>query len=144
MARSVVWCCVVAACAWCAAGEWYDTFTGNQITEARVAALRLNNLIPVCAIEVKNCSLVEPRRFDYSCNNLQLQATTTRGAIFTPFHRLLPPDFSTGGGLRTTKAGTPLPNARALRVALVPDGRIPSKKNTHMLTTLTTALAGTH
>ncbi|CAH0404005.1 unnamed protein product [Chilo suppressalis] len=139
MARSVVWCCVVVACAWCAAGEWYDTFTGNQITEARVAALRLNNLIPVCAIEVKNCSLVEPRRFDYSCNNLHYPS---RGAIFTPFHRLLPPDFSTGGGLRTTKAGTPLPNARALRVALVPDGRIPSKKNTHMLTTLTTALAG--
>ncbi|CAG9789465.1 unnamed protein product [Diatraea saccharalis] len=128
-----LWSCVVISCIYSVTAEWYDTFTGNQITEARLAALRLNNLIPWCAIEVKNCSLDEPRRLDNSCNNIHRPSL---GTIMTPYHHILPPDFPTNGGLRTAKSGRALPNARALRVALVPDGRIPNKNFTHLLTNM--------
>ncbi|RVE41417.1 hypothetical protein evm_013928 [Chilo suppressalis] len=101
--------------------------------------LNSNNpiILRMCAVEVKNCSLHEPRRLDYSCNNVHYPS---RGTSFTPFYRLLPPVYSTNGGLPTTKAGTPLPNARALRVALVPDGRVPSEKHTHLLTNMFAAI----
>jgi hypothetical protein len=54
----------------------------------------------------------------------------------TPFYRMLKPDFATNGGPRTAKSGRPLPNARSLRVALIPDGRVSNKKFTHMLTNM--------
>ncbi|CAG9789463.1 unnamed protein product [Diatraea saccharalis] len=131
--------CVVILCLRSVKAEWYDTFTGNQITDARLAALRLNNLIPWCAVEVNNCTLDEPRRSDFSCNNIHYPS---RGASMTPYHHMLPPDFPTNGGLRTAKSGKPLPNARALRVALVPDGRIPNNKYTNLLTNMAVFITG--
>ncbi|RVE43837.1 hypothetical protein evm_011505 [Chilo suppressalis] len=40
------------------------------------------------------------------------------------------------------QAGRPLPNARALRVALVPDGRIPNKQYSQLLTNFLVAITG--
>ncbi|KAL4704809.1 hypothetical protein ACJJTC_003521 [Scirpophaga incertulas] len=137
MWRPIVAFVVSAACV--ASAEWYDTYSGHKITAERAAALNASGLIPYCALEIENCSYNEPRRMDSTCNNPHYPS---RGAVLTPYHRLLPPQFSADGGLRRAKSGRPLPNARAVRVAILPDGRVSSEEFTQLLVYLTVAIIG--
>ncbi|XP_013148471.1 PREDICTED: peroxidase-like [Papilio polytes] len=119
----------------------YDTFTGREVALQRRMSNSTQDLLdglslfyqirPWCTIDVPECSPYEPRRVDGTCNNLRFP---TRGATFTPYHRLLPPNHSTFGGLRTSTSGEPLPNARKLRVSLISDGRVHNKYYTQLVT----------
>ncbi|XP_013163275.1 PREDICTED: peroxidase-like [Papilio xuthus] len=119
----------------------YDTFSGREVGVQRPMSNSTQDLLnglslfyqirPWCTIDVPECSPYEPRRVDGTCNNLHYP---TRGATFTPYHRLLPSNNAMNGGLRTSITGLPLPNARKLRVSLLSDGRVHNKHYTQLVT----------
>ncbi|XP_053622932.1 peroxidase-like [Plodia interpunctella] len=131
----VVWTVLLGA----TSAQYYDTFTGQPISQARVEQLRTLNMLHTCAIEVKPCNPHEPRRLDYTCNNLKHPA---RGGVYTPYHRMLPPRHSAEGGMAVAKSGNDLPNARKLRIGLLTDARKENKKYTHLITNVALQITG--
>ncbi|XP_026325323.1 peroxidase-like [Hyposmocoma kahamanoa] len=120
-------------------GEFYDTFTGKQISPFKYAEYRSLGLVPYCAQEIKTCNEKETRRADYSCNNLHYPI---RGTVFTPYRRMLPPIFGRNYDNRPQISGMPLPNIRAVRTSLMSDGRIASKTFTTQLMSGLLAILG--
>ncbi|XP_037300475.1 peroxidase-like [Manduca sexta] len=111
-------------------GAYYNTFTGEVLPKDTALQMEAMRLVPWCAIEIADCNPHEPRRMDGSCNNLKYPS---RGAQLTPYSRMLPPQYGADGGIRPAKSGNPLPNARALRVAIMSDGRAASSRFTNMV-----------
>ncbi|CAH2064851.1 unnamed protein product, partial [Iphiclides podalirius] len=126
-----------------ASGVLYDTFHGRPVAEPkpmRNATVELTDQMrfffgirPWCTVDIPECSPTETRRVDGSCNSLRFPS---RGAAMTPYQRLLPPAHAVDGGPRTARSGLELPNTRSLRTALVPDGRVHSKRYTQLITYL--------
>ncbi|XP_026331114.1 peroxidase-like [Hyposmocoma kahamanoa] len=112
------------------AGEFYETYSGKQISPFKYAEYQALGLVPYCAQEIKTCDEHEKRRADYSCNNLH---HPIRGTTMSPYRRLLSPKFGRGDNFRPQMSGTPLPSARAVRTSLLSDGRVADKKWTSQL-----------
>ncbi|KAI5632715.1 peroxidase domain-containing protein [Phthorimaea operculella] len=118
---------------------YYDSFTGEQISEAKYRQYEGMNLVPYCGIQVKECDEKERRRMDYSCNNLH---HPTRGATLTPYRRMLPPHFDAQYRARPSTSGAPLPLARRVRTSIMSDGRVASKRYTNLVPIGAVAITG--
>ncbi|CAB3243525.1 unnamed protein product [Arctia plantaginis] len=102
---------------------FYDSYTGTEITREDVKKHDKANTTFWCVNEIEPCNPTEGRRVDGSCNNLK---HPTRGAMHTPFIRLLPATFDKNFEPRKSSSGNDLPLARYLRTRLISVGKVPS------------------
>ncbi|CAH2248381.1 jg6193 [Pararge aegeria aegeria] len=117
-------------CACAAQSVFYDSFTGNTVTNEEVKGHIKRNSTFWCVNEVLPCNPLEGRRVDGSCNNLKYP---NRGAPHTPMLRLLPPEYDKDFEPRRSKNGDPLPLPRKLRTSLLQEGSVPDTEITQLL-----------
>ncbi|XP_072949861.1 peroxidase-like [Epargyreus clarus] len=109
---------------------FYDSFSGNRITNEEVKIHVIRNTTYWCTNEVEPCDPSEGRRIDGSCNNLKYPSV---GAIHTPTYRLLPPVYDVGYEPKRAKSGAMLPPIRPLRTSLLLEGRVPDLRFTQLV-----------
>ncbi|KAJ2946835.1 hypothetical protein O0L34_g16163 [Tuta absoluta] len=111
-------------------GVFYDSYTGNQLTDDEVKKHDKANTTFWCINDIEPCDPNEGRRVDGSCNNLKYP---TRGAPHTPFYRILPAVFDKDYEPRKSKTGDDLPLSRYLRTRLLSEGKVPDQKFTTLV-----------
>ncbi|XP_028175570.1 peroxidase-like [Ostrinia furnacalis] len=113
---------------------YYDSFDGEPISAEEYRQRVAKNTTFWCTNVVEPCDPNEWRRIDGSCNNLK---NPNRGMPHTPNLRLLPHTFDGNGekGFEPRKAqsGEPLPSERPLRTSLLPEGRVPDRVFTQLV-----------
>lgn len=117
-----IYLCMLICGANCA--NFYDSYTGKQITADEVKRHDKANNTFWCVKEVEPCDPHEGRRIDGTCNNLH---HLIRGSQHTPFVRVLPPVFDKNFNPRKSSSGRDLPPARYLRTRVVSVGFVPSR-----------------
>ncbi|CAK1552790.1 unnamed protein product [Leptosia nina] len=118
-------------CECCALSNYYESYTGNKITEEEYKQHVKRNTSFWCTVEVLPCDPREGRRIDGSCNNLKY---FTIGSNRTPTYRMLPASYSEGFEPRLSKRGETMPLARAVRTNILLEGHVPDRQFTQMLT----------
>ncbi|XP_050342820.1 peroxidase-like [Nymphalis io] len=114
----------------CAQSVFYDSFTGNVLTNDDVKVHIKKNTTFWCVNEILPCNPLEGRRIDGSCNNLK---HPSKGSAHTPIRRLLPADYDKDFEPRKSKSGEPLPLSRAVRTGVLAEGRLPDTRFTQMV-----------
>ncbi|CAH2106939.1 unnamed protein product [Euphydryas editha] len=115
----------------CAQSLFYESYSGNVLSNEEVKAYLKKNTTFWCVNEVLPCNPYEGRRLDGTCNNLKYP---TRGAPHTPQYRLLPAEYDKDFEPKTAKSGEPLPLSRSVRTTVLAEGRVPDSRFTQLLT----------
>ncbi|CAH2106935.1 unnamed protein product [Euphydryas editha] len=114
----------------CAESLFYDTFSGNVLSNDEVKVRIKKNITFWCVNEVLPCDPLERRRVDGSCNNLK---HPSMGTIHSRPYRLLPAEYDKDYEPRKSNSGEPLPLSRSVRTTLVAEGQVPDSKFTQLV-----------
>ncbi|XP_045764331.1 peroxidase-like [Maniola jurtina] len=117
-------------CACAAQSVFYDSYSGNTVSNEVVKGHIKQNTTFWCLNELLPCNPLEGRRVDGSCNNLK---NPNRGSAHTPMLRLLPAEYDKDFEPRRSKNGDPLPLPRKLRTWFLPEGHVPDTAMTQLL-----------